>query len=656
MRYSSRGWKQLEYVNIILIFLKKFQRSHEILAVAKADEFFTNIFFIYRILYICFKSSIMKKLYTLVLLALLCFRAAADTEPANNYFLSADNINLNDSAVGDVTSGNDYYDYYKLVTTADGNITLGIVGSTTDFIYVTLFDNDTTTTLGSVTIPGSVGAIFSVNGLAAGTYYVMVGQLTNGANAYTLMNAFDEEFIVNDSEPNDTISTALSLPVNSTTTGHIGFRSNGGSLDISDFYQIVTPADGNLEFTILGTEASYLYLHLYDSDGTTQLNANNNAGTTGVTLTTNGLAAGTYYLRVAAYNTTYYNGYTLTDTLMVETTPNDPEPNDSTSTALTLPVNGTVTGHIGFLNNGGSLDVNDYYQIVTTADGNLEFTLTGTEASYLYLHLFDSDGTTQLNASSNAGTTGVTLVTNGLAAGTYYIRIAAFNTTYYNGYTLSDTLIAEVPVNDIEPNDTTTTASIFVSNSTTSGHIGYRFNGGAIDEFDYWKLTTISPGTIDINFVGTQSSFMYINLYNSSGTSVAVNNGTGTVNLNATGQPAGDYFLRIATFNTPYYNGYSITNTITSGIPTIKTSEQNITLSPNPASDYCFLHFNMPIKTPAATISIMDLSGKICYAEYVSLAGSKEFALPIAKLENGVYLVEVKMGDRVERGKVVVGR
>ena len=57
-----------------------------------------------------------------------------------------------------------------------------------------------------------------------------------------------------------------------------------------------------------------------------------------------GLAAGTYYIRVNTYYSSEWAPYTLADSLFVPTQANDVEPNGTAAQSLTLPLNGLLPG------------------------------------------------------------------------------------------------------------------------------------------------------------------------------------------------------------------------------------------------------------------------------------------------------------------------
>jgi len=126
--------------------------------------------------------------------------------------------------------------------------------------------------------------------------------------------------------------------------------------DHEDWYKITLPKDGLLRLRLSSENSKYVWAYLFDNDGTTQLNANYT--NTSVDILTDGLAAGTYYVRINSYydyGTNSYSGnnfepYTLADSLFTYTYAADAEPNNYFSQAK----NGNcktkkTTGHVNFL-------------------------------------------------------------------------------------------------------------------------------------------------------------------------------------------------------------------------------------------------------------------------------------------------------------------
>lgn len=144
----------------------------------------------------------------------------------------------------------DTTDWYKVTTTGDGLIKLGITSATGNAITMKLLDNNGTTVLGSVNSSGTTSTLLSKDGLAAGTYYVTVKMAnTSIFSTYTLADTLVAAAGANDIEPNGTALIPDYLSVNSTTTGHIGYYYNQ-QRDTLDWYKIIRTGPGTMSFTI----------------------------------------------------------------------------------------------------------------------------------------------------------------------------------------------------------------------------------------------------------------------------------------------------------------------------------------------------------------------------------------------------------------------
>lgn len=143
----------------------------------------------------------------------------------------------------------------------------------------------------------------------------------------------------NESEPNNTPGQADVLALNGANNGKIST-----TCDI-DWWKVTTTANGKLNITLSGV-STYVYVYLYDNDATTELEATYTAST--VTISEDGLAPGTYYIKVNCYYPGDVSSYTLSNTLTVATPANDAEPNNTRAQAKVLPVSSTKTGHVGF--------------------------------------------------------------------------------------------------------------------------------------------------------------------------------------------------------------------------------------------------------------------------------------------------------------------
>lgn len=345
-----------------------------------------------------------------------------------------------------------------------------------------------------------------------------------------------------ESEPNNTKATANTFALNGSNTGAIGAAAD------EDWWSITTTGDGKLDITVTSNNGQYIWGYLYDNDGTTQLNAQATNGT--IVLSTDGLATGTYYVRLVAYYGGGTPSYTISNALTVPAQAIDQEPNGTRAQAKSFPLNGSRTGHINYYYNLVR-DSADWYKITTTGDGNLDITLTSNNGQYIWCYLYDNNGTTQLNAQATSGT--FVLSTNGLAAGTYYVKITAYSGNGYIPYTISNTFTTPVQANDLEPNDTKAQALTLGLNNSTTGHINYSYNN-ARDVSDWYKVTTTADGRLRLRLTPANGQYINCWLYDNDGTTqLNYFAPSATTDLNTDGLAAGTYYILIQSY---YSNGY----------------------------------------------------------------------------------------------------
>ncbi|HRI21670.1 MAG TPA: T9SS type A sorting domain-containing protein, partial [Panacibacter sp.] len=308
----------------------------------------------------------------------------------------------------------------------------------------------------------------------------------------------------------------------------------------------LTPVNGNLA-----------WIYLYDNDGTTLLNSSY-SGTT-FDQYTDGLAAGTYYVRVNCYYTYKFTTYTFSDTLITPAQANDGEPNDSKAQALTLNPNNKTTGHVGYYYNN-KRDTADWYKITTTQDGQLKLSLTPVNGNLAWIYLYDNDGTTLLNSSYSGAA--FDQYTDGLAAGTYYVKVNCYYNYKFAPYTFSDTLITPAQANDSEPNDSKAQAVTLNPNNKTTGHIGY-YNNNKRDTTDWYKITTTQDGQLKLSLTPVNGNLAWIYLYDNDGTTLLNSSYSGTTFDQYTdGLAAGTYYVRVNCYYTYKFTTYTFSDTL----------------------------------------------------------------------------------------------
>ncbi len=360
------------------------------------------------------------------------------------------------------------------------------------------------------------------------------------------------------------IDSAGTLPLNTLKGGNLS-----GQVDV---WKLTTNGDGAITVTISQNSAD-VHFDLYDHNGITLLSGGNHTDYSN-TFTMDGLAAGTYYMHVyAAINQTTIYG--ITATLAQPSQANDAEPDSTFKQALTLPLNGSATGHIGYYYNNHK-DSSDWYKIKTTADGMLTIHVNSGNNHSVFYTLYDHDATTQFWSTNTGYTT--TISQDGLAPGIYYLKI-----TYSTGdnsfapYTVSDNLNTYNPVNPV-PSKYFSDAPTLFSNDTASGHVGFYYNDQR-DTFNTYKLNYTGTGNLSFStnefpHLGDgQYPGLHITIYgDTSAASVYDNNiNSGTVNL--TSLAKGYYYVRISIPFNNNFAAYTLSNTYTEITPSILVSD-----------------------------------------------------------------------------------
>ena len=356
-----------------------------------------------------------------------------------------------------------------------------------------------------------------------------------------------------ETEPNNTKAQANTLALNGSNTGAIGVAGD------EDWWKVTANADGKLNITLNVSNALYLWCQLYDNNGTILLTSDYTSGNK--TFSQDGLAAGTYYLKLYAYYAGQLPAYTISNTLTVPAQANDAEPNDSKAQAKALLQNNSKTGHAGFYYNN-TRDTADWYKITTNADGRLRLTMASANAQYVYVHLYDNDGTTLLEQGYTNGTAAV-VNADGLAAGTYYVKVRMYYTTGFAPYTISDSLFVPAQTNDTEPNDLKEQALTLTLDGSTRGHVGYLFNNKR-DTADWYKITTNKDGSLRLTMASANAQYVYVHLYDKDGTTLLdqnYTNGTAVV-AHVDGLAAGTYYAKVRCYYSSGFAPYTLSDSL----------------------------------------------------------------------------------------------
>ncbi|HYK45941.1 MAG TPA: PPC domain-containing protein, partial [Parafilimonas sp.] len=355
-----------------------------------------------------------------------------------------------------------------------------------------------------------------------------------------------------ETEPNNDRASANTLALNGNNTGVINPAGD------QDWWKVTTTADGKLDITLTPLGGHLTWIYLYDNNGTSEL-ASSNANTT-FTVTKDGLAAGTYYIKIICYFASDTSNYNISDALTTPAQANDAEPNDTKAQAITLALNNSTTGHAGYYYNLHR-DTSDWYKLTTNADGRIQLSLTPANGKIVWVYLYDNNGTTLLT-SANSGTP-FTTSKDGLAAGTYYVRVICyFANSDYAPYTLKDSLFTPTQANDVEPNDSRATAVSLAANKKVTGHVGYYYNLKR-DTADWYKITLKNDGLLRLSLTPHAGFIAWIYLYDNNGTTVIASaNANNTFTVNADGLAAGIFYVKVSCYFASDYTPYTLTDTL----------------------------------------------------------------------------------------------
>jgi hypothetical protein len=554
------------------------------------------------------------------ILAFVNVQAQGSEMEPNNTRAQANILLLNGNISGAINPAGDV-DWFQVTTTSDGqlNITFDNTGNP-DIKVVTLFDNDGVTQLNTSNVGDGVGGI-NTNGLASGTYYIKInGNVGNETGTYKLSDTLIVPARANDIEPNDNITQAERLPLNDSATGHLGYYYNNRR-DTTDWYKVTTTADGQLDIMFDNTgNPDIKSVILYDTTGAPQLNSGNIGNGIGG-FNTNGLAPGTYYIKITGTVSSDFGPYKISDSLEVAKKTNDKEPNNNFSQADMLAINDSVTGHLGYYYNN-MRDTSDWYKLDLTARGKLKILLDNSgNPDIKSLNLYDASGTnlvTRVGVGNGLGG----FQTDTLATGIYYIQIIGTNPNDFGPYSLMDTLYSALPVTFINFDGKISGTAALLSWSTATEENNKGF---------------------DVERSQDGQNFLSIGFVAGVGTSSMVNNYTFSDEKVANG--SNYYRLRQEDIDDNY--SYS-------SIIRLDYSKFNWFISGNPLTSNSWIQLQLDKETNVA-IRVFSANGDVINIVNKGRLSPGNYSLPL-ELDNkskGVYIVQL-ITDNATYAKTIV--
>ena len=485
--------------------------------------------------------------------------AQANDVESNQTKALAKVLTLNGSTTGHAgyfyKTQRDTIDWYKVTTNKDGRIDWSLTSANGNLVWATLYDNDGTTALAPANTYTSGTGSWSVDGLAAGTYYIAVYCYYNFQFApYSLSNSLVLPAVVNDIEPNGTKSQALNINLGDSAVGHVNYYYNH-LRDTTDWYKVTTTLDGQLNYSIQTYSGMYVWVTLYDNDGVTPLHAANTYTNGFASWSDDGLAAGTYYLKVYSYYQYEYEPYKLKVSQTIPSVTIDAEPNGTKALATTLMPNDSITGHVNYYYNHVR-DTLDWRKITITSNGKLDWTLSSQNGSFIFANLYDNNGTTLLLTNTFTNATASWSV-DGLAPGTYYMVMSSFYNYQFEPYYLTTKFTAVS--NDAEPNGTKALAKTKALNDSLLGASGYYYNG-VRDSTDWFKITTTNDGELSVKLYPLSGNYIYLTVYDNNGTTVLFqqNTNVGVLNFYRNDLGKGTYYIKVNCYYPSQYSSYAL--------------------------------------------------------------------------------------------------
>ncbi|PJB02092.1 MAG: hypothetical protein CO127_00835 [Ignavibacteria bacterium CG_4_9_14_3_um_filter_36_18] len=421
------------------------------------------------------------------------------------------------------------------------------------------------------------------------------------------------------------------------------------------WFAVPVNADGNLSVTLTPSDGVNMQLMLCTPEKNEIIRGD--CWGNPLTLSVNGVKPDSFYIRLwGYYGSSENHGFTLTTEFAVAVLQNDNEPNNIFADANLLPLNNTLTGHIGYDGHWASnpADVIDWWKITTTGDGILTVTITQVEPVNLQLAIYRPNGETHVVYADTWGDT-TSLTINNLRDGTYFIRVYRYAWNF-TPYTLGNVFTPAPGGNDPEPNDSKENASELINGILSEGHLGYngfRDNFG-LDGVDWWHFTLQDTSNLQLTLTQTASANLRPQLFKEDGVTVVHNGGDtwgGGYVMNVSDVLPGSYYLKVITYGV--FDSYSLLLLISSvsGIDDGKTSEVPIRFElaqnfPNPFNPATTITFDLP-NEELVILKIYNILGQEVAAlvNEVRAAGRYSETFHASDLPSGIYIYMLTAGE-----------
>ncbi|MBI2438233.1 MAG: PQQ-binding-like beta-propeller repeat protein [Lentisphaerae bacterium] len=326
-------------------------------------------------------------------------------------------------------------DYANFTNTAN-HLYLFEVTNYTDMISITLYDTDGTNALASDDTVFGDGS-FEYLLVSTGMYYVSVSPVWGATATYDLAIS-DEGVLTGDAyEPDNSVATASNITVGVSQTN----RSIHWAGDVD---YVAVPVTTAHRYVIAATNVGAsldIAVTLYGTNGTTGLgSADLGANGESEFLTNVCTITGTNFIRLESVDGT--GAYSLVVTDIGSVTSDIYEVDDSVGLASIITPGAPHTNHTIHLTS----DV-DYLQFTAQADRYYTIETYALDWGLdTYIYLYDSTGTNLLASDNDSGSGPASWLQYKIqAAGTYYIKVNAYNSASVGYYSIrvTDTRIRE---------------------------------------------------------------------------------------------------------------------------------------------------------------------------------------------------------------------
>ncbi|MBR4729575.1 MAG: hypothetical protein IK075_04885, partial [Prevotella sp.] len=363
---------------------------------------------------------------------------------------------------------------------------------------------------------GKEETVVSITDIGIGTYYVQIHRWS-GHGGYTMKYEFTPCPIGNDSEPNNEYDKGSLLISGKTIDCRLGYTDDTGLTDNDDWFKIEVPEEGKIEFTIdpsqgIDLDINFIKVFRLRDDGELEQRNYSGIGKEEKVVSITDIGIGTYYVQIHRWSG--HGGYTM----KYEFTPcpiaNDPEPNKEFTESSLLKSGETIGCRLGYTDDTGYTDDDDWFKIEVTKDGKAEFTLNPSQENELDINfikvfrLKDDGGLEQRNYSGIGKEEKVYSITD-LGIGTYYLQVHRWSG--HGGYTLKYVFTPNPYIGDEEPNNEYENAQTLVKGEKVMAHLGYADDTGYRDDDDWYKFDIDIIGTPSLTIVPNQTYELDIN-------------------------------------------------------------------------------------------------------------------------------------------------